>query len=100
MPFHLPPLSRRRFLTCALAAGAGLVLRRGWAAEADPDHWALLSDPHIAAGPGMVKSGVNMTEHLRRAVAEVLARAARPAGVILNGDCAFLEGLPEDYANV
>src|SRR4051812_16651365 len=76
MPFHLPPISRRRFLAGALAAGAGLVFRRGgWAAEGDPDRWALLSDPHVAADPAMVKSGVNMTEHLRRVTAEVLARA-------------------------
>jgi 3',5'-cyclic-AMP phosphodiesterase len=101
MPFHLPPISRRRFLLGAIAAGAGVVFRRdAGAAEADPHRWALLADPHIAADPAALRQGINMTDHLRRVAAEVLARPSRPAGVILDGDCAVTQGEPGDYANL
>lgn len=98
MPFHLPPISRRRFLA---AAGAGLLAcPPARAAEVDVRRWALLADPHIAGDPAAVARGVNMADHLRRALAEVLARPARPAGMIVNGDCALNQGFAEDYATL
>lgn len=98
MPFHLPPLSRRRFLVGSAGLGAGLFLPQlGASAQADPDRWALLSDTHVAADARMVARGVPMAEHLRRTVAEVLDPSRKPAGAILNGDCAYGVGLPEDY---
>ena len=101
MPLHLPPLTRRAFLRRTLATGAGLLTfpsLRAAEGGADPDLWALLSDTHIAADRAAMKSGINMTDHLVAAVRGVGALASRPAGVFVNGDCAVLKGLTEDYA--
>ena len=101
MPLHLPPITRRAFLRRSLAAGAGLLTFPALRAEesnADPDRWALLSDTHIAADRTAVLRDVNMTDHLEAAVRGVRALASRPAGVFVNGDCAVLKGLAEDYA--
>lgn len=103
MPLHTVPLSRRRFLAQGAAAVAGLtVLRSGWAAEAgkNPNLFALLSDTHIPASPDVAARDTNMTANLQQVVREVTALPTGPAGVILNGDCAYLKGLPEDYANL
>lgn len=40
-----------------------------------------------------------MTANLRRVVEQLCAMQRKPAGVIVNGDCAYLKGLPDDYAN-
>ncbi len=101
MPFHLPSFSRRDFLRTTLLGSAGLLSLRAFGDEKpdiDPDFWALFSDPHIAADPATIAKGANMAEHLQHAVAEVRALAKRPAGLILNGDCAYDRGLAEDYA--
>src|SRR5436305_1748841 len=100
MPIHLPPLTRRRFLAGALAAGAGLLARRGSATEpdADPHAWALLSDTHIAADRSVVTRQVNMADHLAAVNKEVTALPRRPAGVLVNGDCALKTGQAGDYA--
>ena len=99
MPLHLPPLTRRNFIRRSLAASAGLLtLPALRAADTDPDRWALLSDPHIAADSTMISRVVNMAAHLEAAVKGVGAMPSRPAGVFVNGDCAFLSGLAGDYA--
>jgi len=101
MPFHLPPLSRREFLRRSFLAGVGLATIpavRAADSKTDPDHWALFSDTHVAADPATLRLDVNMADHLRNAVAGVRALAAPPAGVLVNGDCAFDHGLTEDYA--
>ena len=99
MPLHLPPLTRRNFIRRSLAASAGLLtLPALRATDADPDRWALLSDPHIAADSTAISRVVNMAAHLEAAVKGVGAMPSRPAGVFVNGDCAFLSGLAEDYA--
>ena len=101
MPLHLPPLTRRGFLRRSIAAGAGLLTfpaLRAAKSDADPDLWALLSDTHIAADREAINRDVNMTDHLKAAVLGVRALASRPAGVFVNGDCALLKGLAEDYA--
>jgi hypothetical protein len=98
----------------ALAGGAGLLLRPpAFAAPApalDPDanRVALLSDPHVAADRALVSRGANMFDNLTRVCGEVLAPVptSRPAvaphrlpgAVIINGDFAYLKGLPADYA--
>ena len=33
-------------------------------------------------------------------VGEITALPVKPAGVFINGDCAYLKGLPDDYANL
>ena len=101
MPFHLPPISRREFLCRSLAASAGLLTipaLRAAVSKVDPDHWAIFSDTHVAGDATMARFDVNMADHLRAAVAGVRALLAPPAGVLVNGDCAFNHGLGEDYA--
>ena len=103
MPFHIPPVSRREFLRRSLLAGAGILtipVLRAADSKADPDHWALFSDTHVAADPATLRLEVNMADHLRAAVAGVRALSSPPAGVLVNGDCAFDHGLPEDYATL
>ncbi len=100
MPIHLPPLSRRRFLARALAAGAGLALSPDLLAGAkrlDADSWALLADPHLAADRALVSRGINMTDHFSRVSGELTALPRRPAGVFIIGDCAYNSGEAGDY---
>jgi 3',5'-cyclic-AMP phosphodiesterase len=100
MPFHIP-LNRRRFLAGAALSGLGLFLpKEALCAAADPHRWALLADPHIAADPAAVRLRANMAEHLRQVLTEVMSRSGRPAGLILNGDCAVTQGEPGDYATL
>lgn len=100
MPLHLNSISRREFIRNSIIAGAGLaVFRHASAApQGDGSRWALFSDTHIDANPDIVAREVNMAAHLKQAIAEALALDEKPAGVLINGDCAYLRGLPEDYA--
>jgi Icc protein len=103
MPIHLPPLSRRKFLSRALAAGAGLALEPYLFAKGKPtDHqsWALLSDLHLAANRLQLGRGINMADHFAEVTQEVLALPKRPAGVFITGDCAFNSGEKGDYATL
>lgn len=103
MPFHTAPQSRRRFLAQGAAAVAGLtVLRSGWGAEpgANPHLVALLSDTHIPGSPEVTARDTNMTANLRQVVREVTSLKIKPSAVFINGDCAYLKGLPTDYANL
>jgi 3',5'-cyclic AMP phosphodiesterase CpdA len=101
MPIHLPPLSRRRFITRTLAAGAAAALSPHLLAASrsrDSHSWALLSDSHLAADRASVFRGVNMTDHFLAVRQEVLALPKRPAGLFLSGDCAYNSGAVGDYA--
>ena len=101
MPIYLPPISRRRFLGRTLAAVAGLALAPkllGADKPTDKDFWALFSDPHIAADRAQINKNVNMADYLTKVVNEVMALPLRPAGVFVNGDCAYNSGEKEDYA--
>jgi 3',5'-cyclic AMP phosphodiesterase CpdA len=103
MPIHLPAISRREFLVRSLAGGAVLVFSPHVFAAAkreDPNSWALLADPHIAADRGLVAQGVNMTDHLTAVSAELLALPKRPAGVFILGDCAYSSGQAGDYLQI
>jgi 3',5'-cyclic AMP phosphodiesterase CpdA len=100
MPLHLVPISRRRFLAAALAAGAGVL---GWRAAgaddraADADRWVLTADTHIAADRDLVHLDTRMADNLARVVAAVTALEPRPAGLLLDGDAAYNKGEPGDY---
>jgi 3',5'-cyclic-AMP phosphodiesterase len=102
MPLHVSSISRREFLVRGAAAVASLsVLRTGWGAEAaDPHGFALLADTHIPETPDVVARDVNMTDNLQHVVRELVSLKEKPAGVFINGDCAYLKGLPDDYANL
>jgi metallophosphoesterase superfamily enzyme len=99
MPITLPPISRRRFIAGSVAALA--VGPRVWAGAdvpVDPHRFALLSDVHIAGDRAFAKEGACPWEALAQALGEILALPVRPAAVIVNGDLAFHQGNPEDYA--
>src|SRR5215472_603690 len=101
MPISLPPLSRRRFLARSLAAGAACVLAPEIYAEPkirDSNAFALLSDTHLAADRSKLGRGINMAEHFAAVSREVRAWPRAPAGVFINGDCAFNSGETGDYA--
>lgn len=103
MPVHLPPISRRRFLATSVVAGAGLMFTRPlWGAgkPVDKHCWALFSDLHIAADRKQLGRGSNMTDNLNAASSEVMGLTKRPAGVLINGDCAFNSGEVADYATL
>lgn len=114
MPIHIRPfpVTRRRFVSsllkaasCAVAVAASKPVSAGDARNIKDDGceaWALLSDTHIAADPELNARGINMAAHLRQSVEEVLrVHASRPfAGLMINGDCAYLDGRPEDYATL
>jgi 3',5'-cyclic AMP phosphodiesterase CpdA len=104
MPITLPPISRRRFVAGSLAALGASMLPRTWAfgldaEKADPHRLALLSDTHIAADLATLGRNINMADHLRQAVGEVLKLSPAPANVLLNGDFAFNSGESADYAS-
>jgi len=103
MPIHLPPISRRQFISRAAAAGAALVCAPHLLAaskKSDPNLWALFSDVHIAGDHELKVRGVNMTQHFIQAREALLALPKAPVGLFINGDCAYNSGLPEDYANL
>ena len=103
MPIHLPSISRRRFLSRSLAAGAGLALSRDLFAatkKTDSDFWALLSDTHLAADHKQLGSGINMAEHFKQVSLDLLSLPKRPAGVFITGDCAFNRGEMGDYVTL
>ncbi len=110
MPLHITNVSRRQFIvsggvaaTSALVANhtpAGEPDKQGSERVIDPDRLALLSDTHIPGRPDVMARGVNMTNNLRQVVGELLALKTCPSGVVINGDCAYLQGLPADYQNL
>ena len=100
MPIHLPAISRRQFLVRSMAGGAALALSPhlfAAAKRADPNSWALLADPHLAADRGLVMRGVSMADHFTTVAGELLALPERPAGVFILGDCAYNSGQADDY---
>ncbi|HEX2973100.1 MAG TPA: metallophosphoesterase [Tepidisphaeraceae bacterium] len=105
MPITLPPISRRRFLSTSLAAGAAflsgcshnLLGQR----DADPDCFALLSDIHIPSDKTYAHSaGARPWNNIQQVTREVLEMSPRPSAALISGDCACLHGLPEDYLSV
>jgi len=103
MPIHLPPISRRAFLSRAAAAAAGLALKPSLFAASkriNPDSWAFFSDIHLAGDTAQIQRGVNMAEHFAAVSHELLGLAEQPAALFVTGDCAFNNGEKEDYATV
>jgi len=100
MPVHLPPISRRRFLGQSLGTAVGLTALSGVRAgegDADPHRFAQLADTHVAVDPEETARGVNMSENLRRFGERLRGLERKPAGVLIDGDCAYLRGLNGDY---
>lgn len=100
MPISLPPLSRRRFIGQAFAAGVAAALGPqlfGAEEASDPSRFALLSDTHVAGDPHRIERGVNMYDHMRVVCTELLELTSRPGTVFINGDCALGTGEVSDY---
>lgn len=93
------PIDRRDALKTTLLAGAAVAvgIRSATAQELGGNalHLALLSDTHIPADRNNRFRGMSPWENLKRIVPDVVA--AKPEGVIINGDAARLSGEPEDY---
>ncbi|MEM9646456.1 MAG: metallophosphoesterase [Planctomycetota bacterium] len=91
--------SRRHFVGLTVAAVAGSCFGR--TAEATgpvpSGEIAFLSDPHVSGDASKIARDVNMTEHLSRVVDDVVATMPPHSDVIVNGDCAYLKGLADDY---
>ncbi len=102
MPITLPAIPRRRFLQQSLAAACGSLLSKPQAVLAEnavtEQAWILFSDCHIDENSELIAREAKMAENLSRCITEALAWSAKPAGVIVSGDCAYLHGLREDYA--
>lgn len=98
---------RRDFLRSMMAASIGSNMSLDVGAEAgvdqqsafagDPHVWALFADIHISGDVTRSALGVNMADNFRLAMREVLGRARRVAGIMINGDCAFQTGQMADY---
>jgi 3',5'-cyclic AMP phosphodiesterase CpdA len=104
VPITLPPISRRRFLQGAIATGGALALgtRFSFASEArpvDPNRLALLSDTHISPDKKYLhKTGIKVWDQFQQVMRDVLEQEQRPAGLLVNGDCALDHGTAGAYA--
>ncbi len=103
MPITLPQLSRREFLKRAALAGAAATLAPSshaglFGKSRDRHTFAFFSDTHVAANAALLNSGINMADNLAACGRELAAWPVKPAAVIVNGDLAFKNGQPEDYA--
>ncbi|MDF1754374.1 MAG: metallophosphoesterase [Verrucomicrobiales bacterium] len=98
MPVSLYPKSRRSFLK----TGSLATLSSAFALQAqDAAPWyALMSDTHIDADPMKEARGAVMGDNLRAVVDEILKEPTKPEFALINGDCAYLKGLKEDYATL
>jgi 3',5'-cyclic AMP phosphodiesterase CpdA len=96
-------MSRKRFLRVSAGAVGALAMSRTatlWgASEGTADgqtvRMALLSDTHIPADATDQYRGFLPVENLKQVVPQV--REAQPAGVIISGDAARLDGQAADY---
>lgn len=94
------PIDRRQFIATtgtAAASALAVISPTTGVRAADPEslHLALLSDTHIPEDPANEYRGFRPHANLKRIVPEVAA--ARPEGVIVNGDAARLTGQLGDY---
>jgi Icc protein len=97
-----PCATRRQFLATIGAAAASLTFAprtsRALQGASRPLRLALLSDTHVPANPAEEYRGFRPVDNLARVVTQVLATPAE--GVLIGGDLARLQGLPEDYARL
>lgn len=104
MPLHLCSTNRRRFLQGISAASVSLAVGSQLNADESPSQvddqfFALLADTHIPATPDGVKRGINMTDHFKSVLDQIIQMSVQPANLIINGDCANTDGKPGEYQN-
>lgn len=97
MPLHFTSSPTRRQFLRETVGTLTILSASPLSASSGCSHWALASDTHIDADPAKVARGVTMTGNLRSAASQILAESSRCEAVFINGDCAYLQGLPEDY---
>jgi len=116
MPIHFPPITRRRFLqTAAVGVGSAVGLGCSDSASSAPAAGApvtalppaapvshrmvLLSDTHINADPAKLagRHSVNLTDNLKQVLDEVAKLDGPPGHLLINGDCAHIDGQAGDY---
>ncbi len=93
-------ISRRRFLGGSLAAASSVLALGSLRADeqvSDANSWVLLADTHIWQQRNTVKNGVVPAKNFEKACSEILQLRPRPAGLIIAGDCAVLQGDRGDY---
>jgi len=106
VPIHIPAITRRQMLKHSAAWGAAMLAsawlpRRAWTMPPDarphPEHWAILSDTHVAENLREVNTGVTMADNARQATEQIATCGDRLAGVLFCGDCAYHTGESGDY---
>lgn len=96
--FH-QPLDRRHFLRSVVLGGATILSMGGRVLGGEGElHVALLSDTHVPGDKLNEYRGFRPWDNLKLVVPQVVE--ARPEWVLISGDVARLEGLPEDYVEV
>ena len=102
MPITLPALTRRQILKQSAALGIGIIGGQQLlqAADTKSELWFLLSDTHIAEDLKHIEREVNMADHLKQTIKEVLRYQEKEHsfGLFVNGDLALKDGQPGDYA--
>lgn len=98
MSLHLNCRVSRRNILKGIASAPLLPSISSLATEPKTETWALLADTHIHADPAFTsRHETNMADNLERVIAELVAEENPLSGVIIDGDCAFNEGLRGDY---
>lgn len=103
MPITLPALTRRHLLRNAAATGLGFLAGDSFAAaDTKSELWCLLSDTHIAEDQATIAREVNVADHLKQVVREVLTVQDKEKlfGLFVNGDLALKDGQAGDYATL
>jgi 3',5'-cyclic-AMP phosphodiesterase len=103
MPVYLPPISRRRFLAGMVAAGASLAkpcVGLATKTQSEPsEKWLLMSDMHVGSKADHDPRTRQTASRFSDAVAKILQGQYGCQKAIVTGDCAALQGAPEDYAH-
>lgn len=92
-------IDRRTFHAIAATSTLAVASQTHAQTSTDPSRQiAFLSDTHVSADANTVARGVKMADHLEQVVGQVVDTMPAGSHVVVNGDCAYLKGLPGDYA--
>jgi len=94
--------SRRSFLA-GMGAAAGWWMLPAWAGKnqkIDPNRFVLMADTHVSGDRNKEEHGCKPFDTFVQAMEEICALRPLPAGILIAGDCVYIKGLPEDYAQL